>query len=104
MIEVEIRAKINNLKETEDKLKQLGAKLIEEKKQTDRVFGHKKFLDENNMIIEGGVSARIRKVNEECTLEFKEIQRHSGGTEIKSKLHNEKEGEKLLEKDRKSVV
>ena len=57
------------------------------------------FLDENKMIIEGGLSARIRQVGQNTWLEFKEISRQKGaGIEIKADLDNMEEGLRFFEK------
>lgn len=99
MIEVEIRAKINNKSEVQDKLKEIGAILEKSVHQVDRIFGHEMFLDENKMIIEGGLSARIRQVGQNAWLEFKEISRNKGaGIEIKANLDNMEEGLRFFEK------
>ncbi len=86
MIEVEIRAKVNNFDEIKRELEKIEAKFSETIHQIDKIFGHPMFLDKNNMIIEGGIVPRIRSVNGKCLLEFKEISRTSGGTELKSEL------------------
>ncbi|MDD4990411.1 MAG: class IV adenylate cyclase [Candidatus Pacebacteria bacterium] len=99
MIEVEIRAKINSKSEVQSKLKEIGAVLEKSVYQEDRVFGHEMFLDENKMIVEGGLSARIRQVDQNVWLEFKEISRNKGaGIEIKADLDNMEEGLRFFEK------
>lgn len=99
MIEVEIRAKINNKSEVQSKLKEIGAVLKKSVHLEDRIFGHEMFLDENKMIIEGGLSARIRQVDQNIWLEFKEISRNKGaGVEIKADLDNMEEGLRFFEK------
>ena len=98
MIEVEIRARIGSVGETRDELKRIGAKFVKTEKQIDRIFGHPMFLDSDKMIIEGGLSARIREIDNEKLLEFKEISRKSGGIEIKSELSDIDIGLKFLKK------
>lgn len=98
MIEVEIRAKINNFGEIKNKFKKLDIEFVKKEKQIDRIFGNPKFLDSNNMIIEGGLVARIRTVDNKNVLEFKEISRDKGGIEIRSELGNLGAGLELLEK------
>lgn len=99
MIEVEIRAKIKNLEEIKKKLKKIGAKFVKRGKQIDRIFGHPMFLDNNMMIIEGGLSARIRETNTGILLEFKEIVRQKGaGLEISSKLDDVDTGLEFFKK------
>ena len=98
MVEVEIRAKIDSFENIKSRLKEKGAEFIDSKHQIDKIFGHPMFLDDKKMVVEGGLVARIRKVNDKKTLEFKEISRKSGGIEIKSKLDDLKEGVKFLNK------
>jgi len=98
MIEIEIRAKIENPEKIKVDLEKLGAKFIKSQKQIDRIFGHKQFLDENNMIIEGGLSARIRTIDNVSILEFKEISREKGGMEIVSNLSDANIGIAFLTK------
>ena len=98
MIEVEIRASINNVEKIKNELEKIGAKFIKIEKQVDRIFGHLMFLDSKKMIIEGGISARIREIDNKKTLEFKEISRKSGGIEINSELSDIDVGLKFLEK------
>lgn len=50
------------------------------------------------MIVEGGLNARIREVNNKKLLEFKEISRQKGGIEITSELDDVGEGIKFLKK------
>ncbi len=98
MIEVEIRARIKSIKKIKDELKKIGAKFVKTEKQVDRIFGHSMFLDSDRMIVEGGLSARIREVDDKKILEFKEISRKSGGIEIKSELSDVDIGLKFLKK------
>lgn len=98
MKEVEIRARVNSFEKIKTKLKEVGAKLIETKNQVDRVFGHEMFLDDKRLVIEGGLSARIRQTDNSMSLEFKEIVRMGGGLEIESKLNEVEDGLKFLKK------
>jgi len=98
MTEVEIRAKIDNVEEIKKKLEELGAKFFKFEKQVDRVFGHSMFMDDDNMLIEGGLSARIREVDNKKALEFKEIVRQGAGIEISSELDDVETGLKFFEK------
>jgi len=88
MIEVEIRAKVDNFDNIKKKLEEMKAVHQKSVHQIDKIFGHPMFLDSKNMIIEGGIVPRIRSVNNKCLLEFKEICRTSGGIELKSELSN----------------
>ncbi len=98
MIEVEIRAKVSDFNEVKKNLQKLGAQFIDTKIQIDRVFGHDKYLDENNMVVEGGLSARLRQVGHNTTLDFKEIVRGPGGLEISIDVTDEELYSKLLHK------
>lgn len=98
MIEVEIKAKINNKEEIKKCLENIGAKFIKTVRQIDKIYGHPNFLDDNHMIIDGSVVPRIRAVNDTNILEFKEIIREGGGFEIKSNLSNIDVGVSLLQK------
>jgi len=98
MIEVEIRAKIEDINSIKEHLDLIDAQFVNNIKQVDRIFGHPKFLDKETKIIEGGLSARIRQVNNSSKLEFKEIVREGGGFEIKANLDNVDSGIELLEK------
>ncbi len=53
MIEIEIRAKINNIDTVREKILGLGAKHIKTEKQVDRIFGRAEDLDEEHKIIKG---------------------------------------------------
>jgi len=98
MIEVEIRAKIKDIDSIKEHLNLIDAQFVDNIKQIDRIFGHSKFLDKDTKIIEGGLSARIRQVNNVSKLEFKEIIREGGGFEIEAKLDNVDSGIELLGK------
>ena len=98
MIEVEIRAKIEDIDSVKESLNLMDARYIKTIKQEDRIFGHPKFLDENTKIIEGGLSARIRGIDNIFKLEFKEIVRQGGGIEVSAKLDDANEGINLLSK------
>lgn len=100
MIEVERRARVEDLEAVKESLGKMNAEFLGKKKQIDRVFGHDKFLDENTKIVEGGLSARIRKVDDkDPRLDFKEIIREgSGGLEVSIHLNNVEEGKKFLDK------
>lgn len=98
MIEVEIRAKVDDLESVKNKLNEVGAKFINTKKQVDRVFGHPNSLDEENKVIEGHFSARIRQVDDNIKVDFKEILREKGRIEISSRLGSIDSGLKFLYK------
>ncbi len=99
MIEVEIRARVKDFNKIKNELKDIGAEFSKSIHQIDKIFGHPKFLDENSMIIEGGIVPRIRCVNNNCLIEFKEINRKSGaGIEIKSEISDVNLGVDFLNK------
>jgi adenylate cyclase class 2 len=98
MIEVEIRAKVDNFDDIKNKLKELNAIPKKTVRLVDRIFGHPMFLDSKNMIIEGGIVPRIRSVNSKNKLEFKEISRKGGGIELESDLDNVDLGIEFLKK------
>jgi len=86
MIEVEVRARVEGFGEIKGKLGEIGAVRLKLVHQVDKIFGHSMFLDSEGMIVEGGIVPRIRSVDGECFLEFKEICREGGGMEFSSKL------------------
>ena len=98
MLEVEVRAKIDDLDSLRQTLATKQAKLVSEKHQIDHIYGAEKFLDDDHKIIEGGLSARIRCVDDKKTLEFKEICRTGSCLELACPLGSPEEGEKLLAK------
>lgn len=97
-LEVEIRARVDGFEKIKETLKKIGADFSGTETQIDRIFGASKFLDSNRMIVEGGLSARIRETNNKKTLEFKEILRERGGIELSSELTNTGMAEKMLKK------
>ena len=98
MIEVEIKAGVEDVSKIKEKLDKINAKFIKSENQDDKVFGNPIFLDSENKMIEGGIVARIRVLNDKKILEFKEILREKGGAEIKSELKNLEIGINFLKK------
>lgn len=98
MIEVEIRSRIKDKNKFKKELEEIGANFVKTEKQVDRIFGNPMFLDSDSMIIEGGLSARIREIDNIKTLEFKEISRKKGGLEIEFVLSDVEIGLRFLEK------
>ena len=98
MIEVEIRAKIEDISIIRDKILSLGAKHIKTEKQTDKIFGRPEDLNENHKIIEGHFSARVRQKADRILVEFKEIRRTGAGLEFSSSVPKIEDGTYLLEK------
>ncbi|OGZ27670.1 MAG: hypothetical protein A2365_03430 [Candidatus Nealsonbacteria bacterium RIFOXYB1_FULL_40_15] len=96
MIEVEVKSRIKNIELLKVSLNKIGAVYINTQKQTDKIFGNPIFLDENTKVIEGGYSARIRQVDNDIELTFKEIIRKGGGLEIESRLNSIESGTKFL--------
>jgi adenylate cyclase class 2 len=98
MIEVEVKARPKDFNSIKQRLNRIGAKFVRNEKQTDRIFGNDMFLDDEHKVIEGGILARIRSINNNKTLEFKEVVRRGGGIEIKSNLADINMGLNLLRK------
>jgi len=98
MIEVEVKARIDNIDEIKQKINLLNAKFLKQETQIDKVFGNPIFLDSDNKAIEGGIISRIRVINDKKVLEFKEIMRTGGGIEVESELNNLDDGIALLKK------
>ncbi len=86
MIEVEIRAKTNNIGSLKNKIIKLGGKHLGTEKQVDKIYGRDKDLDKDHKIIEGRFSARVRQKGEKMFVELKEIRRAGAGIEISSPL------------------
>ena len=98
MIEIEIRARITNHNKIKARVIGLDGKFLKIEHQIDKVFGRKKDLDERQKIIEGHFSARIRQIDDDIKVEFKEIRRSGSGLEFSSKIHKIDDGVKLLKK------
>ena len=98
MIEVEIRAKLDDFDEIKKRLQHVGARFVKRQKQVDRAFGHPAFLDNENKPVDGGFAARIRQSDNKLSFEFKEIIRKGGGMELQSELSDLDAGLRLLEK------
>lgn len=98
MIEIEVRAKVDDFEIIKTSLENQGAKFVVEKRQVDKVFGREKDLDNGRMVIEGRFSARIRKVNDSIRVDFKEIIRGTGGMEVSANLSSIEQGQEFLEK------
>ena len=98
MIEIEINARVKDFSEIKKSLEEKQAVQLGAYKQIDIVFGHPKFLDENNFIIDGGLSARIRQKNDEIFVDFKEITRATGGIEMRCESHSMEGAKEFLEK------
>lgn len=97
-IEVEIRAKVNSFDKIKERLKEIEANFIKLERQMDKIFGAKKFLDSEHKIVEGGIVARIREIDDKRNLEFKEISREKGGIELSCEVPNVEMAEKMLKK------
>lgn len=98
MIEVEIRAKIENIESLKNKIIKLGGKHITTEKQVDKIFGREKDLDKEHKIIEGRFSARVRQKEEKILVELKEIRRTGAGLEFSSPLTKIEHGAYFLSK------
>ncbi len=98
MLEVEAKIRVKDLETARKNLKKLGAKKVEEKVQIDKVYGRDSDLDDEHKVIEGRFSARIRKTNKVCRIDFKEILRGKPGDEHNIELSDIDEGDKFLQK------
>lgn len=98
MIEIEIRAKIENIDSVRKKILELGAKHIKTEKQVDRIFGRSKDLDKEHKIIEGCFSARIRQKGNKILVELKEIRRTGAGLEFSYPISKSEDGAYFLQK------
>lgn len=98
MIEVEIRAKVQSLEPSKERLKKLNVEFLETEKQIDYIFGRAKDLDKDHKIIEGCFSARIRERGDKRNVEFKEIKRTGVGMEFSSPLASLESGFNFLKK------
>ena len=95
MIEVEVRARLENPERVIEKLKGMGAEFRGVLEQNDRIFA---LENPGEPIKEGGIVARIREENGSVSLEFKEVVRESGGFDISSPIKDAGIAERLLEK------
>ncbi len=99
MIEVEVRARVDNLDDVRTVLDNMGAKLVKSLSQVDKVFELEKFLDSEHKIIEGGIVARIRQDGGKTKVQFKEISRIDGaGIELSSEVGDISLAVEFLEK------
>jgi len=98
MIEVEIRAKIEDFTPIKKRLEMLGALFLQKEKMADHIFGRAKDLDQEHKIIDGCFSARIREKNDKLLVEFKEIKRAGAGLEFSSPVSSVEAAINFLEK------
>jgi len=98
LIEVEIRAKVGDFDAIKQRFKEIGISFVKSERQMDKIFGAKKFLDSEHKIVEGGIVARIREIDDKIKLEFKEISREKGGIELSCEAPNIEMAVKMLEK------
>lgn len=98
MIEVEIRAKVNDLEPIKKALQELNAELVLQEHQIDSIFGREKDLDGEHKIIEGHFSARVRQKGDKKLVEFKEINRTGVGMEFSSPVSSIETGFNFLKK------
>lgn len=98
MIEVEIRSKIDNVEKLKLNLEKLGAVFVKTIRQIDKIFGKDDFLDDQGKLVEGAICPRIRVIDNNIRLEFKEISRQGGGVEINAILDDIDSGIFLLKK------
>ncbi len=82
MIEVEVRANVDDFETIKRNLESCGAKYINSIKQTDTVYFIPKFMDAEGKVVDGGIIARLRDVDGKVALQLKEISRLKGGIEL----------------------
>ncbi len=99
MIEVEVRARVDDLDTVRKVLENLGARLVKSSTQVDKVFELDKFLDFEHRVLEGGIIARIRQDDGKIKVQFKEISRTDGaGMELSSEVGDMSLAVEFLEK------
>lgn len=98
MIEVEIRAKVQDFASIKKRLEELGAQFLKKEEMSDHIFGRAKDLDSEHKIIDGQFSGRIRQKNSKISVEFKEIKRAGAGMEFSSPVSSVETGLNFLEK------
>ncbi|MFH1505969.1 MAG: class IV adenylate cyclase, partial [archaeon] len=99
MIEVEVKARVKGFDEIKQALKKKEAKFLGKKRQSDRIFAIPEQLDEQNMMIKGGILGRIREEDGKKELEFKETDRKTGSAaELKFKIDDLAPVERILKK------
>jgi adenylate cyclase, class 2 len=98
MIEIEIKAKVDNFESIKKQLKKLKAKFVKTEKMADHIFGRDKDLDKEHKMLEGTFIARIREKNNKKFLEFKEVNRRGPCMEFNSDLANLESGLNFLNK------
>ncbi len=79
MIEVELKARVDNKDLLISKLEKLNFIFLKEEFQEDIIFLREDFLDKNGKILDGGIVCRIRIVDGKKVFEIKEIDRRAGG-------------------------
>ena len=98
MIEVEIKAKLENFDEVRDNFSKLGVWLENSEKQLDIMFGKEEFLDEEHKLKEGSIMARIRQKGDKVVVCFKEINRKHGEFEAEFETPDLEHAKRFLEK------
>ena len=98
MIEVEIRAKVQDFSSIKKRLEEMGAQFLKKERMVDHIFGRSKDLDGEHKIIDGHFSARIREKGDKKSVEFKEIKRAGAGMEFSSPVSSLEAGLNFLEK------
>lgn len=98
MIEVEIRAKVQDFESIKKRLEEIGGRFLKKEKMADYIFGRAKDLDQEHKIIDGRFSARIRQKNDKISVEFKEIKRAGAGMEFSSPVSSVEAGLNFLKK------
>ncbi|MDA3856100.1 MAG: class IV adenylate cyclase [Candidatus Woesearchaeota archaeon] len=99
MIEVELKARVDNKQEILSKFEELNFQYIKEEEQEDIIFLKNEFLDSKGKIKDGGIVFRIRIVNSKKIFEIKEIDRNvGGGIEYKIDIADMSSTKRIIEK------
>ncbi len=87
MIEVELKTRVDDLEKVKKELSKKDFETVGKAKHVDRIFIHPDQSDHEKKIIEGGIVARIRGIDDKHVLEFKEISREkNSGIELKHEI------------------
>jgi adenylate cyclase, class 2 len=98
MIEVEVKAKLDNFDEARENFSKLGVWLKDKEIQKDIMFGQDRFLDEEHKLKEGSIMARIRQKKQKVIVCFKEVNSGHAKFEAEFESPDLETAKKFLEK------
>jgi len=98
MIEVEVKARLDNFDEVRENFSKLGVWLETKELQKDIIFGKEKDLDNEHKLKEGAIMARIRQKNDKVIICFKEVDRALGRFESESEAPDLETAKRFLKK------